>query len=159
PDAEATAAFMKSCARRFHGQPKPPLTVVWARRLPRQTLTSTDILMIVKGSGASAGTASCLAPAGAGIWMQQPPAAWTKLPTRQQGLAGLTGGSNSISAAKPESRIWMLYRARPEIARIESRFVWKGSAGPWRQGYVDNGYAYAENRINVAVDLLQGNDR
>jgi len=158
PDAEAAAAFVKSCARRSHGQLKPPLTVVWARRVPGKTPRSTEILMIVKGSGA-AGIASCLAPAGGGSWLNMPPAAWTKLPTRQEGLAGLTGGSSSTSAPKPESRIWMLYRARPEIARIESRFVWKGTAGPWQQGYVDNGYAYAASRITVAVDLLKAGGR
>ena len=115
--------------------------------------------MIVKGSGAAAGIAICLAPAGSGIWWNKPPAAWNKLPTRQEGLAGLTGGSSSISAPTPESRIWTLYRSRPEIARIESRYVWKGTASPWQQGYVDNGYAYAANRITVAVDLLKANDR
>lgn len=156
PDAEAVAAFEKSC--HSDGQLKAPLTVVWARRVPSMTAKGTDILMIIKGSGAS-GIANCLAPGGSGGWAKTPPPAWTELPTRQKGLVGLFGGESSISAPKPESRVWMLYRARPEIARIESRLVWKGTAGPWQPGYVDNGYAYAASRINVAVDFIKGGDR
>jgi hypothetical protein len=149
PDAEATAAFAKSCERHLHAKLDPPLTVVWARRVPGANPKKTDILMIVKGSGNS-GIASCVAPAGGGGW-QKDSSDWTKLPTRQKGLTGLTGGTSSTSEPKPASRIWMLYRARPEIARVESRYVWKGTAGPWEQGYVDNGYAYADNRTNAVV--------
>ncbi|WP_328999972.1 hypothetical protein OHA18_36735 [Kribbella sp. NBC_00709] len=146
-DAEATAAFAKSCERRMHGEIKQPLTVVWARRVPGQTSKAEDILIIVKGSGAS-GIASCLAPSGSGGW-QRDGSAWIKEPTPKQGLVGLIGGTSSTSAPKPESRIWMLYRARPEIARVESRYVSKGSVGPWQRGYVDSGYAYTDNRANA----------
>ncbi|TDO52133.1 hypothetical protein EV651_118155 [Kribbella sp. VKM Ac-2571] len=157
PDAEATVAFVKSCERRLHVEEmKQPFTVVWARRVPGKTSKATDILMIVKGSGAS-GIASCLTPSGGGIW-QKDPSGWTKPPTQKQGLAGLTGGTYSTSEPKPESRIWMLYRARPEIARVESRYVSNGAVGPWQRGYVDSGYAYADNRTNSdlgAGDLRQ----
>jgi hypothetical protein len=148
-DAEATAAFAKSCERRTHGQIKQPLTVVWARRVPGKTSKATDILMIVKGSGAS-GIASCVAPSGGGGW-QMDLSRWTDLPTQKQGLAGLFGGISSISEPKPESRIWMLYRARPEIARVESRYVSNGTVGPWQRGYVDSGYAYMDNRTNSVL--------
>lgn len=150
PDAEATVAFAKSCQRRLHVVLSQPLTVVWARRVPGANPQTTDILMIVKGSGTS-GIASCLAPSGAGGFDKDPSASWTNPPTPQKGLAGLTGGISSASTPKPASRMWMLYRARPEIARIESRLVWKGTASPWQPGHVDSGYAYADNRLTVAV--------
>lgn len=148
-DAEAIAAFMKSCEHRAHGEIKQPLAVVWARRVPGKTSKAADILVIVQGSGAS-GIASCLAPSGSGGW-QRDPSSWTRPPTQKQGLAGLIGGTSSTSEPKPESRIWMLYRARPEIARVESRYVSKGTVGPWQRGYVDGGYAYAENRADKVL--------
>lgn len=144
PDAEAAAAFAKSCERRLHVTLSQPLTVVWARRVPGDRPRSTEILMIVKGSGTS-GIASCMAPSGPGMWS-------IKLPTQREDLEGLTGGSSSISAPKPVSRIWTLYRARPEIARVESRLVSNGTVGPWQRGYVDSGYAYADNRMNALLD-------
>jgi hypothetical protein len=149
PDAEAVAAFAKSCERHMHGEIKQPLAVVWARRVPGKTSKAAAILMIVKGSGAS-GIASCLAPSGGGGW-QKDPSGWTDLPTQKQGLARLFGGTSSTSGPKPESRIWMLYRARPEIARVESRYLSHGTVGPWQRGYVDSGYAYADNRTNSAL--------
>jgi hypothetical protein len=150
PDTEATAAFAQSCERRLHNKLDRPLTVVWARRVPGENPRSTDILMIVKGSGTS-GLASCVAPGGGGTW-QKDGSTWTRLPTQQQGLAGVAGGTFSTSEPKPASRIWRLYRARPEIARVESRYVWRGTVGPWQPGYVDSGYAYTDNRTNSEVD-------
>ncbi|HEY4568760.1 MAG TPA: hypothetical protein VIH10_04820, partial [Kribbella sp.] len=50
PDAEATAAFAKSCERRLHLRLDRPLTVAWARRVPGANPKSTEVLMIVKGS-------------------------------------------------------------------------------------------------------------
>lgn len=152
PDSEATAAFAKSCERRVHEKLARPLTVVWARRVPGAKPTSTDILMVVRGSGTS-GIASCVAPSGGGGW-QMDVGPWINPPTRKKGLAGLTGGTSSVSTPKPTSRIWMLYRVRPEIARIESRLVWKGVTSPWQPGYVDHGYAYADNRADVLVDAM-----
>jgi len=145
PDAEATAAFAKSCERRTQPKLFRPLTVVWARRVPAANPRTTEILMIVKGTGGS-GVATCVAPSGAGGWDRDPSS--INLPTVKQGVVGVTGG---ISSAATGSRMWMLYRARPEIARIESRLVWKGTASPWQPGHVDSGYAYADNRLTVAV--------
>jgi|tagenome__1003787_1003787.scaffolds.fasta_scaffold20920449_3 hypothetical protein len=153
PDAEATAAFAKSCERRLHLRLDRPLTVAWARRVPGANPKSTEVLMIVKGSGTS-GIAFCVDPPGPGMWEQDPSARrWSKPPARKEGLAALTSGSSSVSAPKPVYRMWTLYRARPEIARVESRLVWKGTASPWQRGYVDSGYAYTDNRMNVAVDV------
>ncbi|TDW22181.1 hypothetical protein [Kribbella kalugense] len=152
PDAEAAAAFAKACERGGHTRLDRPLTIIWARRVPGANPRNTDVLMILKGSGAS-GLATCLAPSGAGGWEKYPSPRWVTLPTQNEGLAGLTSGSSSLSAPKPASRMWKLYRARPEVARVESRLVWKGTTSPWQQGYVDSGYAYADNRVNVAVSL------
>ncbi|MFI5694898.1 hypothetical protein ACIA58_23790 [Kribbella sp. NPDC051586] len=150
PNAEATAAFAKSCEPRMHVKLDRPLTVAWARRVPGANPGKTEILMIVKGSGTS-GIASCVAPDGGGGWERDPSPRWSQLPTRKEGLAGLTSGSSSASTPKPASRMWTLYRARPEVARIEARLVWKGTVGPWQRGYVDSGYAYADSRMNVEV--------
>ncbi|WP_327635060.1 hypothetical protein OHB24_34425 [Kribbella sp. NBC_00482] len=150
-DAEATAAFAKSCERGGHLKLDRPMTVVWARRVPAANPRNTDVLMILKGSGAS-GRAICLAPSGASMWERKSSAQWGTLPTQKEGLAGLVSADSSVSAPEPAYRMWRLYRARPEIARIESRLVWNGHASSWQRGYVDSGYAYADNRVNVAVN-------
>ncbi|MEV5961408.1 hypothetical protein AB0L70_06560 [Kribbella sp. NPDC051952] len=150
PDAEAAAAYEKSCEDRMHRVLERPLTIRWARRVPGQK--GTNILMIVKGSGKS-GIASCLAPGGGGVYQQDALAGrWNNPPTQKEGLAGLTSGNSSEEAPKPASRMWTLYRARPEIARIESRMVWNGIASPWQRGYVDSGYAYADNRVDAVAN-------
>ena len=69
-DAEATAAFAKSCERGGHLKLDRPMTVVWARRVPAANPRNTDVLMILKGSGAS-GRAICLAPSGASMWAEE----------------------------------------------------------------------------------------
>jgi len=43
---------------------------------------------------------------------------------------------------------WTLYRARPEIARVEARSVWNGKFGEWTEGVVDNGFAYTEVQVD-----------
>ncbi|WP_432874619.1 hypothetical protein ACQPYH_22505 [Kribbella sp. CA-245084] len=148
-DADAIAAFTKSCERRQHSLLKRPFRIVWARRVPAANPGTTDILMIVEGSGTS-GISSCLSPGGSGGW-QRDKSGWIEPPAQKKGLTGLSGGTSSVSTPKPMSRIWMLYRVRPEIARIESRLVWKGVTSPWQPGYVDHGYAYADNRLAVVV--------
>ncbi|WUJ69962.1 hypothetical protein OG809_33300 [Kribbella soli] len=152
PDAEATDAFAKSCERGGHLRLGRPLTVVWARRVPGANPKNTEVLMVLKGSGTS-GRAACLAPSGAGMWERNPSEQWVKLPTQKEGLAGLMSAESAVSTPKPASRMWRLYRVRPEIARIETRLVWKGNASPWQRGYVDSGYAYADNRVDVTVNL------
>jgi hypothetical protein len=151
PDAEARALFAKSCAVRLHLQRDQPVTVRWARRVPGEQPGSSEIVMIVQGAG-SAGAGSCVVPHGSGGWRKQPSAVWTGgLPTAAQGVAALTGGMSSNSAPKPTSRVWMVYRVRPEIARIEARLVAGNVVGNWTPGYVDDGYAYADSRVSVEV--------
>jgi hypothetical protein len=41
-----------------------------------------------------------------------------------------------------------VYRARPEIARVEARSVWKGKFGAWTEGVVSDGFAYTEVQAN-----------
>ncbi|MER7247073.1 hypothetical protein [Kribbella sp. NPDC000426] len=147
-DAEAIAAYTESCERRLHSKLDRPLTVAWARRVPAANPRTTDILMVVKGSGAS-GVATCVVPAGGGGWQRDP--SFLDVPTKKQGLTGVSGGTSS---APTGSRIWTLYRARPEIARIESRLVWKSVVSPWQRGTIDDGYAYADNRVTAVVDAM-----
>ena len=37
----------------------------------------------------------------------------------------------------------MFYRVDPSVVRIESRYAWRGGAGPWYRGVVVDGLAYA----------------
>ncbi|GAA1584420.1 hypothetical protein GCM10009804_45910 [Kribbella hippodromi] len=154
PDAEAAAAFKNTCLAPGK-KLKDPIKVLWARRVPGRTLASTNILMLVKGSselGAS-GVEACLT---AGTRRGEVSAAgvpWNQPPTRKQGLRALSGGRYSTQTPAPQSQLWTLYQASPEIARIESRFVWKGGKGPWQPGYVDSGFAYTDSRSNTFVPV------
>ncbi|MEV4262371.1 hypothetical protein [Kribbella sp. NPDC049584] len=152
PDAEAVAAFTKSCERRMQTKLVRPLRVAWARRVPAANPNATDILVVVIGAAAS-GVATCVAPAGAGGWRQWDPSALS-VPTKKQGLVGVSGGIAGGTAGSTPSRMWTLYRARPEIARIESRLVSKGTASSWQAGYLDDGYAYVDNRVAAAIDVM-----
>jgi hypothetical protein len=43
---------------------------------------------------------------------------------------------------------WRLYRAHPEVAKVEARYVLNGTTGPWTNEVVDDGFAYIEVRAN-----------
>jgi hypothetical protein len=92
---------------------------------------------------------------------------WTSRPTAAQGLLAFpTIGSDFVtkSGALPSwtrkgipdpkakdsgtLQTWTLYRARPEIARVEARSVWNGKFGEWTEGVVDNGFAYTEVQVD-----------
>jgi len=70
--------------------------------------------------------------------------AWTARPTAGQGLVVLSTNDTDLTADSGTLQSWTIYRARPEIARVESRYVWKGKVGEWTEGVVDRGFAYTE---------------
>jgi hypothetical protein len=72
-----------------------------------------------------------------------PDKVWTAQPTAEQGLKAL-GTSGDRTRNGGTLQLWTLYRARPEIARVEARSVWKGEFGEWTAGVVEGGFAYTE---------------
>jgi hypothetical protein len=70
--------------------------------------------------------------------------AWNARPTAAQGLVVLGRNDTDLTADSGTLQAWTIYRARPEIARVESRSVWKGTPGEWTTGVVDKGFAYTE---------------
>jgi hypothetical protein len=150
PAAEAKAVAEESC-RRPRGS-TAPIEVIWARRVRGIKQADRTIVMLVKGPAKSNGYYD------QGIAVCQPASAmssvrdtdWAKQPTQAQGLSLLSGSgfSEKGAAGKPvQAESWSVYRARPEIARIESRFVWKNGTGPWTKGVVEGGYAYTDSRV------------
>ncbi len=69
---------------------------------------------------------------------------WTGRPTAAQGLVVLSTNDSDLTADSGTLQSWTIYRARPEIARVESRYVWQGKVGEWTEGVVDRGFAYTE---------------
>lgn len=87
---------------------------------------------------------------------------WTARPTAAQGLLAfpIVGSDRTRDSSKPQTQgpnegpdmtrengtlqTWTLYRARPEIVRVEARSVWQGKFGEWTEGVVDGGFAYTE---------------
>ncbi|WP_020384874.1 hypothetical protein [Kribbella catacumbae] len=69
---------------------------------------------------------------------------WTARPTAAQGLVALDTSGFEMTKNNGTLQLWTLYRARPEIARVEARSVWKGKFGEWTEGVVDGGFAYTE---------------
>jgi hypothetical protein len=77
---------------------------------------------------------------------------WSKLPTRKQGLTKVLEGAwlkpQPTPPGYPDEGRWALFHARPEIATVKSRLVWKGGAGPWTEGVVHQKMAYTDSRAN-----------
>lgn len=91
---------------------------------------------------------------------------WETQPTAAQGLVAFdnNGSDRATDSATPVTsnrkgvpdltrkdsgtlQTWTLYRARPEIARVEARSVWNGKFGEWTEGVVDSGFAYTEVQV------------
>ena len=70
--------------------------------------------------------------------------AWTARPTAERGLVALGGSDTDFTNDLGTLQAWTIYRARPDIARVEARYVVNGKAGEWTKGVVDGGFAYTE---------------
>lgn len=69
--------------------------------------------------------------------------AWSTEPTAQRGLVTL-GVDGSFTSDLTTLQAWRLYRAHPDVAKVEARYVLDGKTGPWTNGVVDGGFAYIE---------------
>lgn len=70
--------------------------------------------------------------------------AWTARPTAAQGLVSLCTCAFPMSQDHETLQMITLYRARPEIARVQARSIWKGKFGAWTEGVVDGGFVYTQ---------------
>ncbi|MEU4191533.1 hypothetical protein AB0E69_06530 [Kribbella sp. NPDC026611] len=146
PANEANAAAQASC--RFPNGRSKPVQVLWDRRVRGLSPTSKLMILLVKGPPQPGGYYD------QGIALCQPgmnivavrDTDWAPQPTKAQPLTRIGGSGFSTGPTERSFQFWKLYRAHPTVARIESRYVWKGGAAPWIRGIVTNGYAYTDSR-------------
>jgi hypothetical protein len=144
----------------FEGEQASGTTLLWSRRVRGATTGSTTTVALARNStaahspGQKQGFRICAMRTLAG---QLGAVGWTPIiadktgtahPTPAQGLVTLGAIERELSADKTTLQSWAFYRARPEIARVESRSVWQGKAGEWTEGVVDGGYAYTQVEIH-----------
>ncbi|MFK4085086.1 hypothetical protein ACI2LF_13315 [Kribbella sp. NPDC020789] len=144
--AEVAEKAAKSC--HVPGGGPGPLHVLWARKLKGVAPDSSFIQLVVQGAERSTGPYSqvlAVCQQGIGVYMI-PDAYWAKQPTARQGVSMVIRSSWSTQPTKMYFQNWTLYRARPEIARIESRYVWPGGSSEWITGAVAGGFAYTDSR-------------
>lgn len=70
--------------------------------------------------------------------------AWQTQPTAQRGLVALGTSDGDFTNDLTTLQAWRLYRAHPDVAKVEARYVLDGKHGPWTNGVVDGGFAYLE---------------
>lgn len=70
--------------------------------------------------------------------------AWQAQPTAQRGLVALGSTDGDFTNDLTTLQAWRLYRAHPDVAKVEARYVLDGKTGPWTSGVVENGFAYTE---------------
>jgi hypothetical protein len=74
--------------------------------------------------------------------------AWRTQPTAQRNLVALATTDGDFTNDLTTLQSWRLYRASPEVAKVEARYVLNGKTGPWTSGVVDDGFAYIEVQAN-----------
>jgi hypothetical protein len=74
--------------------------------------------------------------------------AWRTQPTAQRGLVALGSTDGDFTNDLTTLQTWRLYRASPDVAKVEARYVLNGKTGPWTNGVVDGGFAYIEVQAN-----------
>lgn len=74
--------------------------------------------------------------------------AWRTHPTAQRALVALGSADGDFTNDLTTLQSWRLYRASPDVAKIEARYVLNGKTGPWTNGVVDDGFAYIEVQAN-----------
>jgi hypothetical protein len=156
PLAEATSTARESC--NLPGAKGTALQVLWARRVVGLQPTSRAMVLLVKGAAQPGGyydqgLAVCHLTTSISAVRDTD---WAKHPTKAQGISVLGGNGFAERGAtgKPvRAQGWTLYRARPEIARIESRYVWAGGSGSWTKGVVQGGFAFTDSRVSSEKKL------
>ncbi|WP_371402543.1 hypothetical protein OHA10_32210 [Kribbella sp. NBC_00662] len=74
--------------------------------------------------------------------------AWRTKPTAQRTLVALGSTDGDFTNDLTTLQSWRLYRAHPDVAKVEARYVLNGKTGPWTNGVVDDGFAYTEVQAN-----------
>ncbi|MFI5707210.1 hypothetical protein [Kribbella sp. NPDC051620] len=150
-----------------------PLETVWSRRVlgpggPADT--PGTILLMREPAPRPAGhppLSFCLAPTPVVTGHEESEIA--KLPTATQGILivarttdfrspdtapghlSSSGKPGTLVSSKPDRSSdgaevgTSLVRVRPGIARLESRYVWDGGAGPWSEGAVADGFGFTQS--------------
>lgn len=156
-------ATLKIC---MMAAPREELKPVWSRRVLETQLgkeVPTTVVLVRRTSRTAAD--------GAGLWfcMGTVPMApgveekaFAKEPTPAQGIVTLArmGGARELPSGEvtpkfgrmtkaSESDGSALHRVRPEITRLQSRYVWKGGAGPWSEGAVAAGLAFTQSTAKL----------
>ncbi|MEU4389683.1 hypothetical protein [Kribbella sp. NPDC023855] len=90
---------------------------------------------------------------GAGATVVVADKVWKSQPTAAQGLQALDTNGFAMTENGRTLQLWTLYRARPEISRVEARAVWKGKTGEWTEGVVEGGFAYTEVQLDGKFTL------
>jgi hypothetical protein len=70
--------------------------------------------------------------------------AWQTAPTAQHSLVALASEDGLMTENQRTLQALRLYRAHPDVAKVESRYVLNGKTGPWTSGVVEGGFAYTE---------------
>ncbi|ADB32281.1 hypothetical protein Kfla_3219 [Kribbella flavida DSM 17836] len=147
--AAETAAVAKRC--KVPGAKK--VEPLWSRKVavPGIRTPPSGVVVLTKstpgqpGGTYGQGLFACF-PAGMSAAVRD--TAWSEQPTRANGVVTLadTGSVGGAGDDKPSfASFQTLFRARPEIARIESRATWRGGHGQWTKGAVAGGFAYTHS--------------
>jgi hypothetical protein len=70
--------------------------------------------------------------------------AWRADPTTENSLVALGGTHTDFTNDLRTLQAYQLYRAHPDVATVEARYVLNGKPGPWTSGVVAKGFAYTE---------------
>jgi hypothetical protein len=153
----ATAAQVAAAIAKCQPQHPERAQAVWSRRVlsySRGTPFETTALLVKNTPGQpggyyNLGYVACVPPAGAASILDS---TWRQSPTRADGLVTL-GGMGKVGSAGAgtgqHAHYPSYHRVRPEIARIQARYVWPGGTGRWFEGVVAGGIAYTEVTADI----------
>jgi hypothetical protein len=146
PPAEAAAAANRC---EVPGAGPKPYEVLWSRRVMGFAGDSGVITTVVQGGGK---VAVCRTEDGTHMVDDT---YWQRQPGREQGASAIVSSGWFVDTSPRYREEWTVYHARPEVVRIESRFVWNGGSGPWIKGVVAGGFAYTDSRAMHSGESTQ----
>jgi hypothetical protein len=135
--------------------------LVWSRRVRGITKGSTELVAALETKGATAKRPTT-APAGAELGGRVCTArllpdgghalaagrvydnTWRTRPTAKRPMVALEQSPGQFSNDLHTLQAWALFRALPDVATVEARYVLNGRPGPWTKGVVDGGFAYTQ---------------
>jgi hypothetical protein len=150
-----TAADLAAALKRCQPDGTKRTDVVWSREVAGPAPNGDAVVLLVKttpgqqGGTYGLGLRACFSHGVSGSVRDQ---VWVTRPTAAQGLVTLSGVGAIRSAGRGEPAVAQyesLHRVRPEIVRIESRYVWPAGHGPWSRGVVAGGLAYTASSATI----------